>query len=172
MTRDAALHGRTPLTPGRAVLLGTLAVGVLDLLDVFVFFGMRGVAPVQILHAIASGLLGRAAFAGGLATALLGLLIHFAIACAVVVVYHLASRRFPTLRRHPFAWGPVYGILVYLVMNYLVLPMTPAMTGPPSLPVVVNGLLIHALGVGLPAALSAWAARPAEHTAPPAAALA
>lgn len=172
MTSDAALHGRTPLTPGRAILLGTLAVGVLDLLDAFAFFGMRGVAPVQILHAIASGLLGRAAFAGGLPTALLGLLIHFAIACAVVVAYHLASRRLPALRRHPLVWGPLYGILVYVVMNRLVLPMTPAVTGPPSLPVLVNGLLIHALGVGLPSALSAWATRPAEHAAPPAAALA
>jgi hypothetical protein len=159
----ATPHIRKPLTPGRAVLLGTLAVGVLDLLDALVFFGARGVPPVTILHSIASGLLGRAAFAGGLPAALLGLAVHFAIACAVVVVYHLASRRFPFLRRHPFVWGPIYGIGVYLVMNRLVLPMTPAMTGPTTLPILVNGLLIHALGVGLPSALSARAALPAEH---------
>lgn len=162
MTATTTPHVRRSLTPGRAVLLGTVAVGVLDLLDALVFFGARGVPPVRILHSIASGLLGRAAFAGGLPTALLGLAVHFAIACAVVVAYHLASRRIPALRRHPFVWGPVYGIGVYFVMNRLVLPMTPAMTGTPTVPVLVNGLLIHALGVGLPSALSARAALLAE----------
>lgn len=170
MTHDATLDPRGSPTPGRALLLGALAVGVLDLLDALVFFGARGVPPVRILHSIASGLLGPAAFAGGLPAALLGLAVHFAIATAVVAAYHLAARRFPALRRSPFAWGPVYGILVYLVMNRLVLPLTPAMTGTPSLPVLVNGLLIHALGVGLPSALSARAARPPEPAAPPAAA--
>jgi hypothetical protein len=164
MTPDAELHGRRTLTPGRAVLLGTLAVGVLDLLDALVFFGARGVPPVRILHSIASGLLGRAAFGGGTATALLGLAIHFAIACAVVVAYHAASSRLPELRRRPLLWGPLYGVLVWVVMNRLVLPLTPAMTGTQSLPVVINGLLIHALGVGLPSALSAWAVRPEERT--------
>ncbi|MET0400246.1 MAG: hypothetical protein ABW277_25880 [Longimicrobiaceae bacterium] len=70
MTATATPHARSSLTPGMAVLLGTLAVGVLDLLDPLVFFGARGVPPVRILHSIASGLLGRAAFAGGLPTAL------------------------------------------------------------------------------------------------------
>lgn len=172
MTPDAELRGRRTLTPGRAVLLGTLAVGVLDLLDAFVFFGARGVPPVSILHSIASGLLGRAAFQGGTATALLGLAIHFAIACAVVVAYHLASRRFPALRGRPLLWGPLYGVLVWVVMNRLVLPLTPAMTGTQSLAVVINGLLIHALGVGLPSALSSWAVRPDQRTSTSAAALA
>lgn len=164
MKTDAGIHVRRTLTTGRAVLLGTLVVGVLDLLDAFVFFGARGVPPVSILHSIASGLLGRAAFGGGAATALLGLAIHFAIACAVVVAYHLASRRLPALRDRPLLWGPLYGVLVWVVMNRLVLPLTPAMTGAQSLPVVINGLLIHALGVGLPSALSAWAVRPEERT--------
>ncbi|HEX7242530.1 MAG TPA: hypothetical protein VF263_19730 [Longimicrobiaceae bacterium] len=148
------------MTPARAVLLGTLTVGVLDALDAVVFFGLRGVAPIRIFQSIASGLLGAAAYGGGLSTALLGAALHFLIALAVVGSYVLASRRFAVLARHPFVCGPLYGLLVYAVMNLAVVPLSAAVVGPPSLPAVVNGLLIHVLGVGLPAALFARAARP------------
>ncbi|HSM36820.1 MAG TPA: hypothetical protein VK837_10525 [Longimicrobiales bacterium] len=49
----------------QAIILGALAVAALDILDAFVFFGVRGVAPVRILQNIASGVLGREAFSGG-----------------------------------------------------------------------------------------------------------
>ena len=72
MSPGPLLSSRKPLTPLQAVLGGALAVGVLDLLDALIFFGARGVAPELILHSIASGLLGMAAFRGGAATAALG----------------------------------------------------------------------------------------------------
>ena len=165
----SAHPARGSMSPVQALLLGTLTVGVLDILDAFVFFGLRGVPATAILQAIASGVLGREAFAGGSGTAALGLALHFVIAFGVVAVYHLASRRFPALARNPLLLGPLYGILVYLVMNEVVLPLSAAMTGPRTLPILVNGLLIHAFGVGLPAALSAWAAGPRAEPAPPAA---
>jgi hypothetical protein len=76
----------------------------------------------------------------------------------VVVTYYLVSRRFRPLIRRPLVFGPLYGLLVYGVMNFLVLPLSAAVTGPRTLPVVVNGLLIHVFGVGLPAAVFARAA--------------
>lgn len=139
-------------TAGRALLVGTLLVGVLDLLDALVFFGLRGAAPGRVLQAIASGLLGRAAFAGGGATMLLGVAVHFCIAGAIVGTYLAVSRRVPALRRHALLWGPLYGIAAYVVMNQVVLPLSRAATGPRPLPVLLNGVLIHMLGVGLPAA--------------------
>jgi hypothetical protein len=90
-----------PLSAGQAVLCGTLAVGALDAIDAIVFFGLRGVTPIRIAHSIAAGVLGRAAFQGGLATALLGLCLHFFIAFIIVAVFYLASRRVPALTRHP-----------------------------------------------------------------------
>ena len=57
------------LSVGQALALGTLTVGVLDLLDAVIFFGLRGVPATAILQSIASGLLGPAAFDGGAATA-------------------------------------------------------------------------------------------------------
>jgi len=150
------------MSRGRALLLGGVTVGVLDLLDAFVFFGRRGITPVQILHSIASGLLGRAAWRGGAPTAILGGLLHFFIAFSIVAIYHAASRRMPDLARRPWLWGPLYGAVAYVVMTWVVVPLSAAPFPPPHDPhQIANGLLIHLLGVGLPAALSARAAQPA-----------
>lgn len=146
------------LSVARAIAYGALAVGILDILDAFVFFGLRGVAPLVILQSIASGLLGRAAYQGGLGTAALGLVLHFFIATSIVTAYVLASRAWPALARRPFLHGPLYGILVYGVMNLVVVPLSAAAVGSKTWPVVINGLLIHVFGVGLPSALAARAA--------------
>jgi hypothetical protein len=150
------------LSPGRALLYGTLAVGILDGLDAIVFFGLRsGATPPRIFKGIAVGLLGRAALSGGWPTVVLGVLLHVVVAFGVVLVYLVASRRISTLRNAPLIWGPLYGIAVYFVMNKIVIPLS-AIGGTgalPAWPVLVNGLLIHMFGVGLPASLAARAAR-------------
>ena len=142
----------------RALLYGTLAVGILDLLDAVVFFGLRGVQPIRIFQSIASGLLGRAAFSGGMASAVLGIALHFFIAFLIVAVFFLASTRLPALVRAPILSGLIYGIGAYIVMQYIVIPLSAAGTGRFSWPVFVNGVLIHMFGVGLPASLAARAA--------------
>jgi len=80
-----------PYTVGRALVHGTLTVGILDILDAFIFFGLRGVTPVRILQSIASGVLGRAAYQGGTRTAALGLALHFGISFGVVAAYLIAT---------------------------------------------------------------------------------
>ena len=151
------------LSPPRAILLGGLTVGVLDGLDALLFFGLRnGIGPVRIFTGIAGGLLGRdAAMAGAWPTALLGLVLHFLMATTIVTVFYLASRRLPFLTRRPLVWGPLYGIAVYLTMNLIVLPLS-ALHGtglPSALAVLLNGVLIHIVGVGTPSALFARAAQ-------------
>ena len=146
-------------TPARALLVGGLAVGVLDGIDALVFFGLRRVPPARLFQGIAAGLLGRSAFEGGMATAVLGVLLHFFIAFAVVATYHVAARWIPGLTGRPWIYGPLYGLLVYAVMTFIVIPLSAIGARSPSTGVLLNGLLIHALGVGLPAALSARAAR-------------
>lgn len=152
------------LSPARAILYGGLTVGVLDGLDAIVFFGLRnGVGPLRIFKGIAGGLLGReAAAAGGWPTALLGVVLHFTVATTLVTVFYLASRRLPFLTRRPFVWGPLYGVAAYLTMNLVVLPLS-ALHGtglPQALPVLLNGVLIHIVGVGTPSALFARAVQP------------
>jgi len=154
-----AISSHPTFEPSRAVLFGTLTVGALDILDAFVFHGFRGVAPGVILQSIASGLLGRAAYSGGFTTQALGALLHFFIAFVVVLVYFLASRRVGLLRRRPWVCGALYGVAVWLAMSFVVVPLSAAVVGPRTWPRVVNGLTIHVLGVGLPSALFARAAR-------------
>lgn len=149
----------TGLPAPRALLFGTLAVGTLDILDAFIFFGLRGARPIRILQGIAAGLLGREAFNGGWGTAALGLALHFFIAFVIVLVFLAASRRMPVLTRQPVVVGLLYGIAVYLVMTFVVVPASAAGgRGLPPWPVAVNGVLIHMFGVGLPASLAAAAA--------------
>jgi hypothetical protein len=143
----------------RAIGLGGVAVGTLDLVDAFVFFGLRsGAQPVAILHSIAAGFVGRdAARAGGTATALLGLLSHFLVAICIVTVYVLASRALPVLRKQWVVCGLMFGLIAYFVMTWFVVPMSNAGDGQitfalPATPIVINGILIHMFGVGLPAA--------------------
>lgn len=149
----------TGLPVPKALLYGTLAVGILDILDAFIFFGLRGVQPIRILQSIAAGLLGGAASNGGWRTAVLGLALHFFIAFTIVLVFLLASRRLPMLTRRPVITGLLYGIAVYLVMTFVVVPASAAGgRSLPAWPVVLNGVLIHMVGVGLPASLAARAA--------------
>jgi hypothetical protein len=148
------------MTARRAIVLGTLTVGTLDILDAITFFGIRNhVAPIRIFQSIAAGVLGRASFDGGLKTAILGGLLHYFVAFCVVLVYYAGSRALRVLRQRPVVCGALYGIGVYLVMNLAVLPLSNA--GPQHFvpAVVVNGMLIHIFGVGLPSAFAAGAAR-------------
>jgi len=148
------------VTATRAIVYGTLVVGTLDALDAVVFFGLRsGATPIRIFQSIAAGLLGRASFQGGLGTAALGVCLHFFIAFVIVTIYHVASRRARILTDRPVMFGLLYGVAAYFVMSRIVVPLSAAGGGGwPPLPVLVNGLLIHALGVGLPSALFARAA--------------
>lgn len=140
------------------ILYGGLTVGILDGLYAVISANLRnGVSPVRVFQYIASGLLGRASFNGGLATAVLGILLHFLIAFTVAAVFYYASLKLPMLIRRAMIWGLIYGVAVYFVMSYIVVPLsavTPARSGF-SFAAVLNGVIVHALLVGLPVALFA-----------------
>ena len=143
----------------RAILLGGLTVGTLDLIDAFVFFWLRsGVRPMAILHSIAAGFIGRdAARAGGVPTAILGFFSHYLVAFSIVTVYVLLSRAVPVLRKQWVVSGILFGAAAYFVMTWFVVPMSNAGNQQitfalPVTPVLINGILIHMCGVGLPAA--------------------
>ena len=87
-------------------------------------------------------------------SALLGLVSHYFIAFMIATVFYVASRKFPFLIRHAVPCGLLYGFLVWIVMNYVVVPLSaihavPAM----SLAGFISGPIGHPFLVGLPAAL-------------------
>lgn len=78
------------------------------------------------MQSVARGALGAASFEGGMATALLGVVFHYTIALTMAATYYVVSRKLHVLTRHPIACGLAYGILLYLIMNLVVLPLSAA----------------------------------------------
>jgi len=139
---------------GAAILAAGLACGVLDITAAFVNWGLKGVAPTRVLQGIATGLLGRSSFEGGWSTAALGLACHFLVAFTATTVFYLASRRVPFLTNRPFVAGPLFGIAVYLVMYWIVIPLSRQRPAPFSWTATITAILIHIVCVGTPIALA------------------
>lgn len=140
------------------ILLGAIVVATLDIVFAIGFWYPRGVAPARIFQSVAAGLYGRASFTGGTRTVVIGALLHFFIALCIVLVYWLASRRYDVLIRRPILCGSLYGVLVYLVMNYVVIPLSATQRAAFLLLWIVSSVLVHAFLVGVPAALFVKAA--------------
>jgi len=141
------------LTNLQAIFWGGLVAGILDAVDGVIAYGTQGLNPIQVLQYIASGALGESAFHGGLATAGLGVMFHFTIAWVAAAVFVLASRRLLVLKAYAVPAGLLYGVAVYFFMNYLVLPRSAVAAGTFQLGLFLNGVVGHALLVGLPIAL-------------------
>lgn len=138
------------------ILYGGLVVGILDGLFALVFYGLiLGAQPMRIFQSVAAGLLGKASFEGGTRTFLLGVLLHFVVALCIAAVYYAASLRLPILIDHAVVCGLIYGLIAYLVMNYIVIPLSAIGPRPSSLRLFLPAFIGHALLVGLPVALLA-----------------
>lgn len=149
----------------QAVLAAGLIAGTLDILAAILVNLPRGISPQAILQSVASGLLGREAYAGGAATAVLGLALHYAMMFLIVTVFMLMARRYKAFTRHAFVAGALYGVAVFFVMNAVVLPLSAFPHDISFAPAkLAQGLLIHILLVGLPIALIArrYGVRPAS----------
>ena len=147
------------LPPALILLLGGLIVGTLDISYAIAFWWLRnGVPPSRIFQSVAAGVLGPAALRGGARSALLGAFLHYFIAIAVVVVYWIVSRFAPVLIQRPVLCGAVYGVFVYVFMNYVVIPLSATRRGSFILSWVVCTVIVHTLFIGIPAALFARAA--------------
>ena len=155
MSSAAILSPKQSLTALQAILWGGLIAGVLDAIDGVIAYGTQGLNPIQVLQYIASGALGKSAFQGGLTTAALGAAFHFSIAWVAAAVFVLASRRLDILKTYAVPSGLLYGAVVYFFMNYLVLPLSAVAPAAFQLGLFLNGVIGHALFVGLPISLLA-----------------
>jgi hypothetical protein len=132
------------------------SLGILDAADNVVAYDFAaGFNPIQVLQYIASGFYGAAAFQKGISGALVGLLAHFFIAFAVAAIYVGGTRFLPMLSGKAVLWGAIYGVAVFIVMNFVLLPHTAVVKSPLSLSLFLNGVVAHALLIGLPIALVA-----------------
>ena len=113
----------------------------------------RGVSPGRIFQSVAAGLLGDASFEGGAATAALGLGLHFLIATTMSATYYVVARRQPLLWQRPVACGVAYGLLLYAIMNYVVVPLSAAGRGSKDPLWIGLSVVVHAFLIGVPIAL-------------------
>ena len=140
------------------IFSGGLAIAVGDIaFAISVWFDWNLAGLQRVFQSIAVGVLGRESFAGGWGTALLGAALHLFIATMFVLAAVFAGARRPRVVRHPLAWGPMYGVVLYVVMNFIVMPLsrvgaTPSFSRP--WPIVLSILAHMVFGV-----VALWFAR-------------
>ena len=107
----------------RAILIGGLAAGTLDIGAAAL---INRVSPVSIAHYIASGVLGKTAFSLGDSAAYLGLLLQWAMSVVIAAIYWVVTARLPRLRERWWLGGILAGAVIFLVMNFIVMPFSAA----------------------------------------------
>lgn len=141
----------------KAIVFGGLLAGVLDLTAACVSAYLNsGLSPMIIFQSISAGVLGRASSNGGIASAALGIFLHFVIAFGATVVFYAASRKIKFLTNQAVISGVLYGIAVYWFMQLIVLPLSAFPYKKQLIPEpsqFITGMLIHTFCVGLPIAL-------------------
>jgi hypothetical protein len=109
----------------RGVLSGILLGGIIAAtIDIGAACLITGRSVAYILHVIAGGLLAKASFAGGTRTVLLGLALQLLMGVIIAAIYAAASGLMPALRRRWILGGLGYGVIVFFVMNYVVVPLS------------------------------------------------
>jgi uncharacterized membrane protein YagU involved in acid resistance len=109
------------LSKTQAILLGGIVAGTIDIGAASL---ISGLGPVTIAQFIAGGLLGKAALTGGMQTAALGVVLQWAMSIVIAAIYVAAGARLTVLLRQWLVCGILYGIPVYFVMTYAVVPLS------------------------------------------------
>jgi uncharacterized membrane protein YagU involved in acid resistance len=137
------------------MILAGLVAGTLDLAFAVIYYGQRGLGAVALLQGIASAAIGDSAFRGGAGSAMLGAFFHFLIAASAALVYYAASLRLPLATRRPLLSGAIFGVLMYLAMRLIVLPLSHIGLHMPKTADIVGELCSHIFLFGWAIALGA-----------------
>lgn len=142
-TASNASSGVLPAIVWGGFVAGTIDIGAAAIIT--------QLSPIAIMKIVAGGLLGRSAFAGGASIAALGMVLQWAMSLVIAAVFVIAARRLPGLTRRWIASGLAYGVVVYLVMNYVVVPLSALGKGsfPPFDPVKSSENMVAMLLFGL-----------------------
>ena len=100
------------------LIAGTVDIGAASIIN--------WVDPGLILRVIASGVLGRAARHEGPWVLAVGLLLQWAMSILIAAVFLIAAVKLPVLLRRWILAGIAYGVVVYVVMTYVVVPLSAA----------------------------------------------
>lgn len=138
---------------GRTIAIATLVAGTLDILAATILSLIFGRDPAAMLRGVASGPFPQAT-EWGAAGSWLGLLTHFTLMAIMVSIFVLLARRRPALLDRPVRAGIGYGLVTYVAMNLIVVPLRFG-TFPPKPLSIATQLFCHIVLVGIPIALIA-----------------
>ena len=138
----------------KPIVLATLVAGALDIAAAILLSLTLGNGPAAMLRTVASGPF-PAATGWGAGGSALGLAVHFALMAIMAAIFVAAAERMRTLWIHPIRWGVIYGLVTYVAMNLVVVPLRWPAAFPPSPRSVATQLFCHIVLVGIPIALIA-----------------
>lgn len=133
------------------IVIATLVCGTLDILLAIIVTLSRGREVGGMLRFVASGPFPSATDMGATGSAL-GLLVHYSLMAIMVAVFVIAARQWPSLLDKPLLWGLVYGLITYVVMNLIVVPLRFPAAWPPKALSITTQLFAHIVLVGWPMA--------------------
>ena len=138
----------------KPILAATLLCGTLDILLAIILTASRGKDVGNMLRSVGSGPFPSATGMGS-AGAILGLAVHFGLMAIMVAVFVVAARPMPRLLDNPWVSGLLYGLITYVVMNLIVVPLRFPAAWPPSTLSIATQLFAHIALVGWPTAFIA-----------------
>ena len=137
----------------RPIMIATIIAGALDLAAASLLTLWYGRAIPDMLRYAASGPF-PAATQMAAAGAILGVIVHFALMAIMVSIYMLWARR-RAVQGSPWINGIAYGLITFVVMNLIVVPLRFGTPLPPSTAAIISQLVCHIFLVGIPIALVA-----------------
>lgn len=137
----------------RPIAIATAVSGALDILFAMILTMTIGKGDIPaMLRFVASGPFPQAPEWGG-PGAVLGLLVHFTLMAIMATIFVLATRQYPAILQSPVKWGVIYGLITYVAMNWIVVPLRFDSPLPPKPISIATQLFAHIVLVGIPFAL-------------------
>ncbi|MGN6819818.1 MAG: hypothetical protein ACTHJR_14220 [Sphingomonas sp.] len=144
------------MTPNRfliAALVTGIAAAAIEMIFVLPIQASLGNSPGIVFQSIASGTMGKNAYIGGTPAVLLGIFYHVLISVVAAGAYIAAARPLPFLYSRPLLCGLLCAIIAYVVMNWVVVPLSAVGYTPTTNPgMMALSFSIHVVGFGWPIA--------------------
>lgn len=139
-------------TSTKTILQAGFVAGTLDIVGAIVVYSLMAqkMIAIPILQSVASGVFGKDASTGGTSMAIYGRFFHYLIALGFATIYFLIFPKISFFRSQKILSGIVYGVIVWLIMNLGILPLSNASQNPFTLKGVLIGMTILIFCIGLP----------------------
>jgi hypothetical protein len=159
MMADSLIKEPTPAKAWATIFMAGGAAGAIDFLYASTMTEMAGQPATRAWMGVAAALFGKnMTIEIGTPMAAVGAALHFLITISAAAIFYVAAMRQPLLLKHRLTSAVVFGILFFLAMNYVIVPLSligrPIFLGASR---IARELLTHIIVIGLPISLiTAW----------------